>query len=178
MSHPLISALDAGLSVIPLSSTKRPLVGWRPYQTERATRDLVDKWMSRFGSPFGGVVTGLLSGVVVVDYDDTDVMPSDDTLIVRTPHGFHVYYRHPGDGKHVVTRSGWRERVDVRGDGGMVVAPGSPGYTVVRGAWSCLSECPMELVREGDWVSRGQTRRPRSSHEASAFPAMRITLPV
>jgi hypothetical protein len=175
MDHPLIASLERGFSVIPVSDNKRPLVAWRDYQEHVAGRAVVEGWVSRYRSPFGGVVTGRLSGVVVVDYDDTTTEPSDDTLVVRTPSGFHAYFQHPGAGHHVVSSAGWMPGVDVRGDGGMVIAPGSPGYEVLRGSWNRLAECPDALVRDGDWVSRRRAPNTRRRRSPSEFPAMRIS---
>jgi putative DNA primase/helicase len=53
---------DAGCSVIPvaLDGTKRPNLAWKPYQTQRATRDHVHQWFAT-GHPGLGVITGNIS---------------------------------------------------------------------------------------------------------------------
>ena len=139
------SLFDRGLSVVPLSRSKRPVVKWVGLQSVRAERDVVVSWAEC--GYWVGIVTGGLSGVVVVDYDHTDVLPVDDTLVVRTPNGFHAYYRHPGG--LVSTVGGVRPGVDVRGDGGVVVAAGNPGYEVVCGSWDALGVLPGWVPRRG-----------------------------
>lgn len=97
-----------------------------------ATRD-----PERIRAMFAAVPSGMLairagaaSGLVVVDIDpdhggrvDPDLMPT--TTYVRTGSGgWHLYYRHPGQ---PIPNSAGRlgPGVDVRGDGGYVVAPPS-----------------------------------------------------
>lgn len=73
------------------------------------------------------------SGVFVVDLDGPEAMEAYDslggsgvdTMTVETPRGWHLYFRHPGF--PVKTSAGILAKgVDVRGEGGFVVAPGSP----------------------------------------------------
>lgn len=83
-----------------------------------------------------GVATGEVSGLVVLDVDPggletlrglvAEVGPLPRTLAVHTPRGgLHGYYRHPG-GRRVRCSAGkLGPNLDVRGDGGYVVAPPS-----------------------------------------------------
>jgi hypothetical protein len=79
-----------------------------------------------------GIVTGAVSGLVVVDLDGEDAVrefvsrTSGVTFtmpIVRTARGAHLYFKHPG--RMVPTRACLLPGLDIRGDGGFVVAPGS-----------------------------------------------------
>jgi len=79
-----------------------------------------------------GIATGMRSGIVVVDVDVKDgvdgraaVSHLPPTYTVRTPTGgYHYYYAYPG--WRVRTSAGeFAPGVDIRGDGGYVVAPGS-----------------------------------------------------
>ncbi len=80
------------------------------------------------------IVTGALSGVVAVDADSE---PARRCVAKRLPYtpwqtktrqGFHLFYQHPGilirNKAKLTTRDGKLD-IDVRGDGGFVVAPGS-----------------------------------------------------
>lgn len=73
-----------------------------------------------------GVLTGAPSGIVVVDEDipgAADGLGLPPTLTVSTHAGrTHRYYRHPGF--YVKSKAYW-PGVDVKGDGGFVLAPGS-----------------------------------------------------
>jgi hypothetical protein len=76
-----------------------------------------------------GILTGHISRIVVVDVDlaaggdPVEILRKWPTgRVVKTPGGFHLYYLHPG--KSVPNGVGvYGDGVDVRGDGGLVVAP-------------------------------------------------------
>ena len=108
---------------------KHPLVRWRTYD-ENAK------------GPSGGygIQTGTFNGLFVVDLDVTGGKdgvgelirlaagrPIPDTSSVLTPSGgVHLYFRLPA-GAHVPTSHGvLAPGVDVKGEGGFVVGPGSP----------------------------------------------------
>jgi hypothetical protein len=92
-------------------------------------------WRERYPLANWGIATGARSGLVVVDLD---IKPGKDgraslkalgtvprTRVIRTGSGgLHLYFQHPGG---YVPNSGGKLGlgIDVRGDGGYVVAPGS-----------------------------------------------------
>ena len=102
-------------------------------QDERVIRD----WWER--RPWGniGICTGARSGLLVIDVDgqdgeeslwglQTENAPLPDTPISMTGGGGrHLLFRHPGPEWHLGNRQQLVEKVDVRGDGGYIVAPGS-----------------------------------------------------
>jgi hypothetical protein len=61
--------LARGLAPIPVGPDKIPLVEWKPYQGEAPQADQVDEWWTRWPDANVGVVTGAVSGVVVLDAD-------------------------------------------------------------------------------------------------------------
>lgn len=82
-----------------------------------------------------GIKTGASpkgSGVVVVDLDSETALEAfealggaPETYTVATSRGFHLYFEHPG----FPVRNAVSElapKIDIRGDGGFVVGPGSP----------------------------------------------------
>jgi predicted P-loop ATPase len=79
-----------------------------------------------------GVKCGARSGVFVVDFDDLDALDALEaehgrlprTFMVATGRGAHAYFRHPG-GLILNSASKLAPKVDVRGDGGQVIGPGS-----------------------------------------------------
>ncbi len=71
------------------------------------------------------------------------------TAAVRTPSGgLHIYYL-TDPNRHVKSISGWRTSIDIRGSGGMVIAPPSGRYRFLDGqALTCaddIADCPMYL---------------------------------
>ena len=160
-----------GLSVIPVEPrAKRPAVAWQEYQSRRATAEEIDRWFGTGASRNIGIVTGAVSGIVVVDVDSGEAAAWADAHLpatpmrVRTAHGEHRYYRHPGG--TVRNRARLRTGVqtialDVRGDGGYVVGPGSThesGNVYERvGEWPPIEQLP---VFECRWLSDDQAQQP------------------
>jgi hypothetical protein len=148
--------LQRGLSVIPVGSDKRPLVKWEPYQTEAPHADQIDEWWgAQFPEANVGVVTGAVSGVVVLDADGQEGIESlkalrtpATTWLDRTPRGgVHQWFRHPG--VPIGNRAGLRPHLDVRGDGGYVVAPPSVRDDGRRYEWlTSPDRCPLEPLPE------------------------------
>jgi hypothetical protein len=138
---------DLGLSVIPIrSKSKKPILNsWRPYQKKRATEKQIRKWWEKWPSANIGIVTGKISGVVVLDFDfqnggkeslEKFVEQSGgppETPIARTGNGIHLYYAHPG--VEIKNRAGIFPGLDVRGDGGYIVAPPSTHPNGKRYKW-------------------------------------------
>jgi len=117
---------DKGLSVIPLEAKgKRPAVKWEAYQSAPASLEEIKHWFGYGVERNVGIVTGAVSGVVVLDVDDVDLLATIEDLpktpTVKTGKGYHYYFKHPG------RKIGNFELPcgDFRGDGGQVVAPPS-----------------------------------------------------
>ena len=117
-----------GYSVIPSGKGKSPLVPWTEYQKRQPTETELLEWNERLDPPLWGVITGEISGVVVIDADnDTAKAILDNEGLaphITTPRGGgHYYFKHPG---HLVkTCAGLLPGLDVRGDGGFVNVAGS-----------------------------------------------------
>ncbi|HEX8221817.1 MAG TPA: bifunctional DNA primase/polymerase [Chloroflexia bacterium] len=131
------TCLEHGYSVIPLQpGSKKPLLqSWKEYQERLPTPEEVDEWLRKWPDANLGIVTGAVSRLVVVDVDRDhggeeslpELLPDPlpDCEIVQTPHGRHLYFRHPGPGRRIANRVGIHPGIDIRGDGGYVVGPGS-----------------------------------------------------
>lgn len=148
-----------GLVVIPIPSPrpgvaagrpgdgKVPAIAWRDFQDRRPTDRELRRWFATESNL--AVVTGAISGVVAVDADSLEALLWCTTRLPYTPwqtrtgKGFHLFYRHPGirvaNRARIVSVDG-RLEVDVRGDGGFVIAPGSVHATGAR------------YVEAGDWT--------------------------
>ena len=89
-----------GFSVIPLKAKdKRPAIpSWKIYQSKLTTKDELESWFGNGSNNNIGIVTGAISGIVVVDLDSreaVDFAKKNDNLSntprVRTAKGYHVY---------------------------------------------------------------------------------------
>lgn len=158
MRSEFLKLLESGFSVIPVSQSKRPLISWRPYQQRVATVAEVDAWLRSFPDCRPAIVTGKLSGVVIVDHDSSIPDLLGGGQVVKSPRGWHEYFQYPESG-HVVTCGDLESCVDVRGDGGIVVVYGE----LDRGL---MGACPDHLVVAGDWLRRGGSRSRRRSSGA------------
>ena len=134
------------LSLIPVNTkTKKPLVAWAGMQKKKASATLITKWFKQYPDAGLGIVTGNLSGILVVDcdtqegYQETMKRIPDAAIIptVKTPRGHHLYFKYPvGSGLSV--GQSILPGVDFRGEGGYVVCPpsvnGNGGqYTWIEG---------------------------------------------
>lgn len=142
------SLIESGLSIAPIKTdgTKRPAIEWKPYQNRLARPDEIEQW---FASPKGiGVIGGSVSGnLEILDFDDTttasawlaEMQASAPDLLARLPKvqtptgGLHVYYRCeiPVAGNQKLAQrlnaTGRPEvLIETRGEGGYVIAVGSP----------------------------------------------------
>lgn len=141
MTNPLLKAalsyLERGWSVIPISPySKKALVKWRDFARRLPTEDEVRAWWSEFPNASVGIVTGKVSNLVVVDVDPDRGGDVDDyygqqptEVSVRTPKGGrHLYFTYPAGGQVRNSVDRVDRGVDVRAEGGYVVAPPSTGY--------------------------------------------------
>lgn len=136
--NPLLdAALDyqrRGWSVIPLRGKKPIIKSWREFQETAATPEEIRAWWAAHPDASVGIVTGSVSRLVVLDFDGPRAaqllrtrVDLPRTATVRTGRGFHVYYEHSGGeiGNAARILAAGDSAVDVRGEGGYVVAPPS-----------------------------------------------------
>lgn len=170
------AALDyaaRGWSVIPMQPRgKRPLVAWREFQQRRAEADEIESWFARWPDANVGLVTGGVSGLVVLDVDarhgGAQSIADAEAAHGRLPPtvecltgggGRHLYYAHPG--APVANRVALRPGIDVRGDGGCVVAPPSLHPSGMRYAWlpgHAPGERPLARLPEQVFARAGLVR--------------------
>lgn len=117
------------------SAGKHPaLPSWKEFQKRRATEGEIRGWFTGHPELNVGIVTGRISGIVVLDVDGEEghqaLREAVMSKLPATPHvhtgggGDHYFFRYPENG---IANSAGKiaERVDVRGEGGFVVAPPS-----------------------------------------------------
>lgn len=185
--------LDAGWSVIPITpETKRPCIKWQEFQTRQPSEEEIIDWFDRFPGAQLALVTGEVSGVVVVDCDNEDAVHAAadagmrSPIRVRTKRGLHLYFTHPRDGRRRGPRAGVNVRqhnpdwprvpgLDFRGDGSYALLPPSSGYE-----WDILAHHDMDDMPEWqDWVPRvlpDRTSDTFNFHELdlSSVPALNL----
>jgi Bifunctional DNA primase/polymerase, N-terminal len=120
---------------------KHPDVGpsWKRFTQEHADLALVRRWFTEKPYANVGIVTGQISEVLVLDADGEAGVTGLErrgyptTWTARSGSGgLHLYFRHPGYrvGNRKVARIG-----DLRGDGGLIVAPPSLHISGERYEW-------------------------------------------
>ena len=133
-------ATKYGWAVFPCRrETKRPLT---PHGCKDAKKDVgaIQAWWRRWPDASIGIATGKISRLIVIDEDvdedkgldgidsvrmwelDHGALPETATAITGRG-GYHLYYTYDGD--DIGNRAGLLEGVDVRGEGGYVIAPPS-----------------------------------------------------
>lgn len=136
--------LDRGFSIIPIRpDTKRPMVKWLEYQDRAPTPDEVSEWFRIRPDAQIAIVTGELSGVVIVDCDNEAALQHAincgmrSPITVKTKRGRHLWFQHPRDGVRRGPRAGNNSRgtdwpkmdgLDFRGDGSYALLPPSKNY--------------------------------------------------
>lgn len=150
------SLYNQGYSLLPLVG-KRPPTGffWEALQRERASLSQVESW---FSQPYNvGIICGKISGIVVLDIDPRNggvvsewlnKYPTDKYVLTGSG-GAHLYYKHPG---YQVENIHPAPGVDLKGDGGYVVAPPSVHPETNRGySWVSNGEpapFPSEILSQ------------------------------
>lgn len=163
-------ALDRGWNIIPISvASKKPLIGWKEYQTQPITTEHLDDWFTngvllnngQRVKPFNlAVITGAVSGIIVLDCDNIDAVNYAEKNGLKTPfsartaRGRHFYFTHPMNGQRFKnqvggTTHGWPSLhgLDLRGDGGYVLMP--PSVKMKEG--EVVAQYRWELPTGLDW---------------------------
>jgi len=149
------SYIERGWSVIPLIGKKPALPSWKEYQEHPPTLGTLTQWFgqqreTRYNI---GVVTGSVSGIVVVDADTREDAVwwwqnrPRTGLISRTGRGVHFWYKY-APARNMAHFDG--RGVDVRGDGGYVVAPPSIHPTGKQYEWTLEGEM---IQFDPEWIS-------------------------
>ncbi len=129
--------LRRGWSVIPIRAREKvPSVAWETYQSRRATEAEVNAWFYRHPQANVGIVTGEISNLAVLDVDPQHggaqslrELEGQNEPLPRTVEaitggrGRHLYFAYPP--RPLRNRAGIAPGIDLRGQGGLIVAPPS-----------------------------------------------------
>jgi hypothetical protein len=141
----------AGLNILPVDAeTKRPLLPWSRWQTERQSRSDIDRLRRAHPDAAAAVVLGG-PALVLVDVETDSAagerslrkagLPLPPTAAFSSPRGSHRLYRSAG---RLPRRVGALQGVDLLGSGYVIVPP-SPGRSWVLDL-SHLQDLPTEWV--------------------------------
>jgi len=138
--------LNKGLSVIPLKPrSKEPLIPWKEFQDRIPVEQEISKWFNGSENNIAIVCGSVSDNLIVIDFDSIDlydkwysVIDRDyhdirdivlNTWVVETGKGIHIYLRIDVDRdtfrKSFRTMPRLVDGVDIKGEGGYVVAPPS-----------------------------------------------------
>jgi hypothetical protein len=146
---------------------------WLQYTHQRAPRRQVEQWFAALTGAGVGVVTGKVSGMVVLDVEADCPTPVGELLrrwptrmVSRTGSGgYHLFYSYPQGVGRVSNRVRIFEGADLRADGGFIVLPPTRHASGNRYEWveqGAPGPFPRELLdmraqpssREGDgWIA-------------------------
>ena len=128
-----------GQKIFPCKSNgKKPLTP-RGFKDASSDTGVITTWWSNYPDANIGLCTGKDANLIVVDVDvknraggieSLQVLEAEfetlDTLVVTTPSGgLHYYFSYPQAVERIKCMTGFRKGIDIRADGGYVVAPGS-----------------------------------------------------
>ncbi len=160
-----------GAPIFPCKPDKSPRTA-NGFYAATTDEDQIRRWWAAHPSDLIGLRTGKVSSVFVLDVDnggeglaslaklEAERGRLPETYTVRTPGnpgkgkepGEQRYFRYPPDaGKVKSSVSELGTNLDVRGDGGYVIAPPSYGYTKDSGEFGVFAEAPrwlVEMVRD------------------------------
>ncbi|UMZ72554.1 phage/plasmid primase, P4 family [Natranaerofaba carboxydovora] len=155
--------LNSGYSIIPINpKSKTPIIEWKEYQNKRPSEEELIKWWRKWPNANIGIVTGKISGIFVLDVDGKEGEKSldgyelPDTAVAETGGGGrHYFFEHPGFICKNFT--GILPNVDIRGDGGYIVAPPSLHESGNKYKWlnkSQINKAPEWLLEKLNSVSK------------------------
>lgn len=154
-----------GFSMLPLQhKAKTPILrSWEEYQRRQPTSDEIDKWFLNNTRNIG-IVTGAVSGIIVLDIDGAEGFEALDAIVGRfgdlpktwisaTGKGHHHIFRHPG--KPIKNSVSKKLGIDFRADGGYIVAPPSihpngSTYQWIHDKQQQIADAPEWLI---DWMT-------------------------
>ena len=165
-----------------------PLVAWRDYQDRLPTHREVETWFGRWPDANIGIVTGQISNLIVLDIDprhggdeslDRLALRSGrlpPTLTVQTGGGGrHFYFTALAEPAALPSRVALAPGIDVRAEGGLVVAPPSVHPSGRRYRWvSCRESC-QDAAPLPRWLVALIRGEPRKSKHDPAYWRQLVT---
>lgn len=126
--------------------------------------DQIKDWWAQWPDANIGIATGPISGIIVVDVDTGKGADTKDLFVggvdftifttkrVKTGAGTHYYYKYPAGTGITLSASQLAKNIDIRGDGGYVIAP--PSNHVTGNFYSWISEELEMLEFPAAWIDK------------------------
>lgn len=156
---------------------------WEQFQHTPPSDITVMEWFADRPRLNLAIVTGKVSNLVVIDVDNEQGLEQYrlwhgghgvKTTWVHTGKGFHFYFNYP-DGVEIRNRTHWREGIDIRADGGYVLAPPSIHPSGRQYTWG-RSETAPHIDERADLPSQLLDLLVDTKHERPAFKPVQPTL--
>lgn len=150
-------------------NSKRPLLSsWVGFQKRRATEAEIIAWWKKWPKANIGIITGGISGITNVDLDSERAVEFakenhfPTTPLVKTAKGYHCYYKYKEGSRNFQKRDDLPD-IDLRSEGGYVVAPPSMHYSGKSYNWiegKCLDDLPFAELPEIILINKPQDKTP------------------
>jgi len=167
----LLYVYHHGFSVIPVNFDKKPLLEWKEYQRRRPTLKELYQWFYKDQKNIA-IVTGRISDLIVLDIDgeegqqslkENKLLPLDETPCVKTGRGYHLYYHYRDGVKNLVKIL---PGIDLRSEGGYVVAPPSKHSSGAEYSWIVPLTHPR--LEPPEWIISGSGNTSKQVNSNSA----------
>ena len=156
LTEQALEYVDWGWSVLPVKpKEKRPyMTNWLTYQHQKANKEMVQNWFTSLSGAGIGIVTGKISGIVVLDIESYCKIPIEDLLkkyptqlVAKTGGGgYHLYFSYPHSRNKISNRVGIFDGADIRADGGFIVA--APTIHQSGNKYEWINKGPMGVFPE------------------------------
>lgn len=156
---------DLGWSIIPVGVDKKPLLRWEEFQSRIASIDEIQSWFNQWPDANIGIVTGPISNLTVVDIDPRHGGSNEQFKDSQTPcvhtggEGWHYYFT---SDLAIKNKAGILPGIDVRGEGGYVIAPPSVHPTGKAYEW-ILSPQDISIMKFPDWIFQVASKKQNTS---------------
>lgn len=131
--------IHGGQKIFPCKPNKKKPLTAHGYKDATSKPDQINTWWGNHPDANIGLVTGKEANLVVVDVDVKDnaggmksleqlekECGQFDTLMVHSPSGGrHYYFKYPQGNHSIGCRTNLRTGIDIRANGGYIIAPGS-----------------------------------------------------
>ena len=171
----LAFAAEFDVPVFACNQDKKPLPGTHGFKDASRDPDTIRAMFARNGAAMIGMPTGAMSGYTVIDIDIKDGAQGETWLVAnahRLPATLTSRTRSGGSHWWYLAVPGMRNSaskiapgVDVRGDGGYVVVPPSPGYTWAK---------RLDAVEMPAWLVEALTAPPAPATRAAVTSPARL----
>jgi putative DNA primase/helicase len=183
--------IEQGYPVFPCVPNKKIPLTSRGFYDASADKEVIRQWWTQSPKANIGLATGSKADLLVIDVDvkngaggiasmeqlQLEFGALNNTRKVMTPSGgYHLYFRHPCDG--IKNSIGIRPGIDIKTEGGYVLAPGSvidgnPYYVETDLDPQELPQCWIDLLAQGKPSKQLAATNDTSFDDFDDFPILK-----